>query len=168
MFNEILKFGSMIVDALRTYQHPVFIYLPPNGELRGGAWVVVDPTINEKMMEMYADRESRGGILEPPGICEVKFRKQDQIKAMHRLDPVLLDLEAKLSASKDVIEIGNLKKQIAAREEVRGPARADLPRLVLWRLWADLVRARSPRRRSSRSTCRSRTSLPISTTAPAE
>ena len=25
MFNEILKFGNMIVDALRTYNHPVFI-----------------------------------------------------------------------------------------------------------------------------------------------
>jgi hypothetical protein len=36
------------------YKHPVFIYLPPNGELRGGAWVVVDPTINEQMMEMYS------------------------------------------------------------------------------------------------------------------
>lgn len=36
------------------------------------------------MMEMYADKESRGGILEPPGICEVKFRAQDQVAAMHR------------------------------------------------------------------------------------
>ena len=33
---------------------------------------------------MYADKESRGGILEPPGICEVKFRAQDQVSAMHR------------------------------------------------------------------------------------
>jgi len=121
MFNEILKFGSMIVDALRTYNHPVFIYLPPNGELRGGAWVVVDPTINERMMEMYADRESRGGILEPPGICEVKFRKQDQIKAMHRLDPVLIKLETQLQGTKDVVEIANLKKQISAREETLLP-----------------------------------------------
>lgn len=80
MYSEVLKFGAMIVDGLRTYRHPVFIYLPPNGELRGGAWVVVDPTINEKMMEMYADKESRGGILEPPGICEVKFRKNDQVR----------------------------------------------------------------------------------------
>ena len=64
-----------------------------NGELRGGAWVVVDPTINEARMEMYADEESRGGILEPPGICEVKFRDKDQKAAMHRLDPVLLELD---------------------------------------------------------------------------
>lgn len=94
MFDEILKFGSMIVDALRKYEQPVFVYIPPRGELRGGAWVVVDPTINAEMMEMYADKDSRGGILEPPGICEVKFRKQDQIKMMHRLDPKLIELLA--------------------------------------------------------------------------
>lgn len=76
MYNEILKFGAMIVDGLRTYQHPVFVYIPPNGELRGGAWVVIDPTINPTRMEMYADKNSRGGILEPPGICEVKYRSQ--------------------------------------------------------------------------------------------
>ena len=89
MYGEILKFGAKIVDALRTYRHPVFVYIPPNGELRGGAWVVIDPTINEEMMEMYADPQSRGGILEPPGICEVKFRANDQVAAMHRLDPVI-------------------------------------------------------------------------------
>ena len=54
MYQEVLKYGSMIVDALREYKHPVFIYLPPHGELRGGAWVVVDPTINPAQMEMYA------------------------------------------------------------------------------------------------------------------
>ena len=71
MYGEVLKFGAMIVDALRTYRHPVFVYIPPNGELRGGAWVVIDPTINPAKMEMYADVQARGGILEPPGICEV-------------------------------------------------------------------------------------------------
>ena len=50
----------------------VFAYIPPNGELRGGAWVVIDPTINEEMMEMYVDNDARGGILEPPGICDVR------------------------------------------------------------------------------------------------
>ena len=46
---EILKFGAQIVDALVAYKHPVFVYIPPNAELRGGAWVVVDPTINEEV-----------------------------------------------------------------------------------------------------------------------
>ena len=97
MYGEILKFGAMIVDALRTYKHPVFVYIPPAGELRGGAWVVIDPTINEAKMEMYADRQARGGILEPPGICEVKYRAQEQKVTMHRLDPVLMDLDEQLS-----------------------------------------------------------------------
>lgn len=33
---------------------------------------------------MYSDKMGRGGILEPPGICEVKFRAADQVAAMHR------------------------------------------------------------------------------------
>ena len=44
----------MIVDALRTYKQPVFVYLPPGAELRGGAWVVIDSAINADMIEMCA------------------------------------------------------------------------------------------------------------------
>lgn len=51
---------------------PVFVYIPPEGELRGGAWVVIDPTINAEVMEMYVDSTARGGILEPSGIVEIK------------------------------------------------------------------------------------------------
>ena len=29
MYGEVLKFGAMIVDSLRTYKHPVFVYIPP-------------------------------------------------------------------------------------------------------------------------------------------
>lgn len=58
MYEEVLKYGAMIVDALRDYNHPVFIYLPPHGELRGGAWVVVDPSINPSQMEMYASEST--------------------------------------------------------------------------------------------------------------
>ncbi|GFR07120.1 acetyl-CoA carboxylase [Trichonephila clavata] len=59
MYDQILKFGAMIVDALRQYNQPILVYIPPHAELRGGAWVVVDSNINEKYMEMYADHESR-------------------------------------------------------------------------------------------------------------
>ena len=65
MYDQILKFGAYIVDALRKYKQPVLIYIPPRGELRGGAWVVVDPSINKEYMEMYADRESRFVNLNP-------------------------------------------------------------------------------------------------------
>jgi acetyl-CoA carboxylase/biotin carboxylase 1 len=59
MFDQVMKFGAYIVDGLRTYKQPVFVYIPPNAELRGGAWAVIDPSINARRMEMYADRNSR-------------------------------------------------------------------------------------------------------------
>ena len=118
MAGEILKFGAMIVDALREYEHPVYIYLPPHGELRGGSWVVVDPTINEEKMSMYADPDSRGGILEPAGIIEVKFRPQDQKKVMHRVDPQLQLLDSELEGVDGVDDEArsSIKEQIGARE----------------------------------------------------
>uniref|UniRef100_A0A7R9U720 Acetyl-CoA carboxylase n=1 Tax=Pinguiococcus pyrenoidosus TaxID=172671 RepID=A0A7R9U720_9STRA len=116
MYGEILKYGAMIVDALRVHNMPVFVYIPVNGELRGGAWVVIDPTINPAKMEMYADREARGGILEPPGICEVKFRAADQIKVMQRLDPVLKELNQELTnAPPEAAD--DIQAQIKEREE---------------------------------------------------
>jgi acetyl-CoA carboxylase/biotin carboxylase 1 len=94
MFSEILKFGAMIVDALVEYKHSVTIYIPPNGELRGGAWVVLDPSINPTHMEMFADVESRGGILEPPAVAGICFRHDKLLSMMHRLDKRLQDLDA--------------------------------------------------------------------------
>ena len=77
----------MIIDSLHHYPKPVFVYLPPNSQLRGGAWVVVDPAINPDQMEMYADPVScRAGVLEPEGTVEIKFRKPDLIKTILRLD----------------------------------------------------------------------------------
>ena len=99
MYDQILKYGSYIVDALRKYKQPVIIYIPPYGELRGGAWVVVDPSINPDHMEMYADVESRGGVLEPSGTCEIKFKDKDIVKVMRRLDDKYASLSTKLAAS---------------------------------------------------------------------
>ncbi|TVY46680.1 Acetyl-CoA carboxylase [Lachnellula occidentalis] len=97
MYNEVLKYGSYIVDALCKYEQPVFVYIPPFGELRGGSWVVVDPTINPDYMEMYADEDARGGVLEPEGIVNIKYRREKQLDTMSRLDP----------------EYGALRKQLA-------------------------------------------------------
>jgi len=126
MYNEVLKFGAQIVDALVEYKHPVFVYIPPGGELRGGSWVVIDPAINPAQMEMYADVESRGGILEPAGIVEVKFRAPQQKELMHRLDPELQRLDALLEGSASS-EVGkgdaeeDVEAQIRAREEKLAP-----------------------------------------------
>lgn len=115
MFAEVLKYGSMIVDALVEYKHPVTIYIPPNGELRGGAWVVLDPKINPDQMEMFADVEGRGGILEPPAAAEIVFKQDKHVfEMMHRCDPELKQLKAK-SKFEDV------SKAIANREKLLLP-----------------------------------------------
>jgi len=123
MYQEVLKFGAQIVDALVDYKHPIFVYIPPGGELRGGSWVVIDPSINPEQMEMYADVESRGGILEPPGIVEVKFRSPQQKQMMHRLDPELKMLDAMLetSSSTEVTTTDDIEAKIKAREEKLAP-----------------------------------------------
>eukprot|EP01033_Poteriospumella_lacustris_P003046 gene3046-2231_t len=121
MYSEILKFGAMIVDALREYRHPVFVYIPPAGELRGGAWVVIDPSINPNKMEMFADRDARGGILEPPGICEVKYRQQEQVLTMHRLDGQLQDLDEAMMSAISTDEKARLGQDIKQREKALSP-----------------------------------------------
>uniref|UniRef100_A0A8B9L5Y8 acetyl-CoA carboxylase n=1 Tax=Astyanax mexicanus TaxID=7994 RepID=A0A8B9L5Y8_ASTMX len=96
MYDQVLKFGAYIVDGLREYRQPVLVYIPPQAELRGGSWVVIDPTINPRHMEMYADKDSRGGVLEPEGTVEIKFRKKDLVKTMRRVDPVYTGLAERL------------------------------------------------------------------------
>ena len=41
MFDQVVKFGAYIVDALTEYKQPIIVYLPPFAELRGGSWVVI-------------------------------------------------------------------------------------------------------------------------------
>ncbi|XP_065833896.1 acetyl-CoA carboxylase-like isoform X2 [Oscarella lobularis] len=115
MYQEVLKFGALIVDALRKYKQPVLVYIPPYGELRGGAWVVLDPSINPDSMEMYADKQSRGGVLEPEGTVEIKFKMRDVIKAMDRLDPECI----RIRATKVFLDEGRreLAKQLDARHK---------------------------------------------------
>ncbi|GAD93096.1 acetyl-CoA carboxylase [Paecilomyces variotii No. 5] len=118
MYNEVLKYGSYIVDALVKYEQPIFVYIPPFGELRGGSWVVIDPTINPDQMEMYADEESRGGVLEPEGIVGIKYRREKQLDTMARLDPTYGELRRSFqdpSLSKE--QLSEIKAKMAAREE---------------------------------------------------
>lgn len=97
MFDEVLKYGSLIVDAFVKFQQPVFVYIPPFAEIRGGAWVVLDASINESVMEMYASvGNARGGVLEANGAASVKYRTKDILATMHRLDDKLKSLDAEL------------------------------------------------------------------------
>jgi len=63
----------------------------------------------DPQIEMYADTGARGGVLEAEGVVEIKFRTPDLIKTMHRLDPILLRLEAE----GDVGSEGAIKKREA-------------------------------------------------------
>ncbi|CAK7905934.1 acetyl-CoA carboxylase [[Candida] anglica] len=118
MYNEVLKYGSFIVDALVDFKQPIFTYIPPHGELRGGSWVVVDPTINPDMMEMYADINSRAGVLEPEGMVGIKYRRDKLLATMERLDTKYADLKKKL-ADKNLPadEHSEVSKQLATREK---------------------------------------------------
>ncbi|KAI1384404.1 acetyl-CoA carboxylase [Hypoxylon trugodes] len=127
MYNEVLKYGSYIVDALVKFEQPIFVYIPPFGELRGGSWVVVDPTINPTAMEMYADAEARAGVLEPEGIIGIKYRKEKQLETMARLDPVYASLKKQFvdtNLSKE--EHAEVKERMVEREKQLLPIYAQI------------------------------------------
>ncbi|XP_029017802.1 acetyl-CoA carboxylase isoform X4 [Betta splendens] len=118
MYDQILKFGAYIVDALRTFRQPVLVYIPPHAELRGGSWVVIDPTINPLCMELYADRESRGGVLEAEGTVEIKFKRKDLLKTMRRIDSVYASLVEQLASPElSDARCRELEAKLKAREE---------------------------------------------------
>jgi acetyl-CoA carboxylase / biotin carboxylase 1 len=122
MFDEVLKYGSLIVDAFVAYEQPVFVFIPPFAEIRGGAWVVLDASINASVMEMYASSgTARGGVLEANGAASVKYRTPDLIVTMHRLDDQLISLDAKLAS--ETSDIG--KRAIV--DEIKHRERALLP-----------------------------------------
>nr|XP_015828099.2 acetyl-CoA carboxylase isoform X2 [Nothobranchius furzeri] len=122
MYDQILKFGAYIVDALHGFHQPVLVYIPPHAELRGGSWVVIDPTINPLCMELYADRESRGGVLEAEGTVEIKFRRKDLLKTMRRLDSVYSRLVEQLASPELSEKEGKeLEAKLKAREEFLSP-----------------------------------------------
>ncbi|KAG1786029.1 acetyl-CoA carboxylase [Suillus plorans] len=122
MYDEVLKQGSKIVDGLSAYKQPVFVYIVPNGELRGGAWVVLDPSINPEKMEMYADVEARAGVLEPEGIVEIKMRRDKILTLMERLDSTYAELkQASKDTSKTAEERAQATQALANRETFLQP-----------------------------------------------
>jgi len=121
MYDEVLKQGSKIVDGLSSYKQPVFVYIVPNGELRGGAWVVLDPSINAEQMEMYADVESRAGVLEPEGIVEIKMRRDKILALMERLDPTYAALKRDSKGAASAEERTKASELLAQRETFLQP-----------------------------------------------
>mmetsp|Transcript_4373 Transcript_4373/g.6782 ORF Transcript_4373/g.6782 Transcript_4373/m.6782 type:complete len:2348 (+) Transcript_4373:52-7095(+) len=122
MFDEVLKYGSLIVDAFVAYTQPVFVFIPPHAEIRGGAWVVLDASINASCMEMYASaKTARGGVLEANGAASVKYRKKDLLVTMHRLDHELITLDKRLGQETEEGAKTSIKNQISTRENALLP-----------------------------------------------
>lgn len=73
-------------------------------------------------MEMYADEEARGGVLEPEGIVGIKFRRDKQLETMARLDLEYGDLVRKATdSSLSASERSDIKVKMAQREEILLP-----------------------------------------------
>jgi acetyl-CoA carboxylase / biotin carboxylase 1 len=73
-------------------------------------------------MEMYADEEARGGVLEPEGIVNIKYRRDKQLDTMARLDPTYAQLRAQL-AEKNLSseQTSEIKLKLTEREKLLGP-----------------------------------------------
>nr|ABC96721.2 acetyl CoA carboxylase [Camellia sinensis] len=119
LFEGILQAGSTIVENLRTYKQPVFVYIPMMGELRGGAWVVVDSRINSDHIEMYAERTAKGNVLEPEGMIEIKFRTKELLECMGRLDQQLINLKKKLQEARSTGAHATSESSAAAEQARR-------------------------------------------------
>ncbi|KAJ2340479.1 acetyl-coenzyme-A carboxylase [Coemansia sp. RSA 2673] len=79
------------------------------------------------MMEMYADEKSRGGVLEPEGIVEIKFRKPQMLACMERLDPQVRELRQSLgNPDLSPEQKSDVKKALDAREKALLPVYTQL------------------------------------------
>ena len=73
-------------------------------------------------MEMYADEDARGGVLEPEGIVGIKYRKEKQLETMARLDPEYAQLKAQSLAKNITAEQASaVKAKMTEREQLLGP-----------------------------------------------
>lgn len=74
------------------------------------------------MMEMYADEDARGGVLEPEGMVGIKFRKEKQLEVMSRLDPTYGELKAQLlDKSLSPEQLQEVKTKMTEREHLLLP-----------------------------------------------
>jgi acetyl-CoA carboxylase / biotin carboxylase 1 len=82
----------------------------------------LDPTINPEYMEMYADEESRGGVLEPEGTIGLKYRREKQLETMARLDATYAELKRRSEdKSLTVDQLSAVKAKLAEREKLLLP-----------------------------------------------
>jgi acetyl-CoA carboxylase/biotin carboxylase 1 len=51
-------------------------------------------------MEMYAQEDARGSVIEPEGVIEVKFRAPRLLEVMERTDPLCKALNVELASNR--------------------------------------------------------------------
>jgi biotin carboxylase/acetyl-CoA carboxylase carboxyltransferase component/biotin carboxyl carrier protein len=83
MLDGVLKTGSNIVRSIGNSRTKIFVYLGPNAELRGGAWVVFDKMIG-KQVTFMSHPTGRGGVMQPDGTMEIKFKEEERRKMIER------------------------------------------------------------------------------------
>lgn len=73
-------------------------------------------------MEMYADEDARGGVLEPEGIVGIKYRREKQLETMARLDDTYAQLKQQ-SLGKDLTaeQASTIKSKMTEREKLLAP-----------------------------------------------
>ncbi|OMH79146.1 Acetyl-CoA carboxylase [Zancudomyces culisetae] len=71
---------------------------------------------------MYADTKARGGVIEPEGVVEIKYRRPAIIATMDRLDQTLRDLKSRLnSPNLSSSESASINQQINDRIKLLYP-----------------------------------------------
>jgi len=100
------------------------MYLPPFAELRGGAWVVLDSLINSPCIEMYAAENARANVLEPTGTIGLKYRKEQLLATMHRLDQSLINLDKQLNDIKTKSQPYDENNKLQIEKEIENRERS--------------------------------------------
>lgn len=65
----------------------------------------------------------RGGVLEPEGIVEIKFRKKDLLKTMHRIDAPLASLDAEIVALNLIQQPLHTQRKCSLTQQILEPTR---------------------------------------------
>ena len=100
MYNEVLKYGSYIVDALVKFEQPVFVYIPPFGELRGGSWVSASPKFFTKW-ERFANLNTRWS--------SIQQSTPSSWKCMPMKNPAVVSSSLKVSSALNIAKNANLR-----------------------------------------------------------
>jgi len=122
LYEEVLKYGAMIVDELSKYDLPVILYMPPYAEIRGGAWVVIDTQINPDHIVFLVDEHATGSVLEPSGMESVPLVEREIRKDMRKNDPELASLYSERKRSTGQLDrIREIDGRIEVRESEQYP-----------------------------------------------